>query len=205
MLLHSRFRRSFVASCATCATHGYSSILPGDLDRNQCHVVPLCRFDRTVRPRNRSSEDPVSLRGHEKSVCHDRFGYQQVFFLGLCWDHSHQRLVCFTSFRDGFGVLLFASIDLLQDLKWKHPCLRLKHFRQIGRRLCLSISCCYRFSKLVNINWGREGESCCFMAMCKVTPAFAAGSCRETTFISNLSWLILRNWYLWCSSITFLT
>ena len=36
-----------------------------------------------------------------------------------------------------------------------------------------------------------------------MTPAFAAGSCRETTFISNLLWLILRNWYLWCSLITF--
>lgn len=60
-------------------------------------------------------------------------------------------LVCFTSFRDGFGVSGFFYL-LLQDLKWKHPCLRLKHFRQIELRLCLSISCCYCVSKLVNIN-----------------------------------------------------
>lgn len=72
--------------CFTVVSEGHllphvqlMAILPGDSDRNQCHVVPLCRFDRTVRPRNRSSEDPVSLRGQENSVFHNRFGYQLVF------------------------------------------------------------------------------------------------------------------------------
>ena len=135
-LLYSRCCTVSVATCATCATHGFSS------ERLQ---RPLCRFDRTVRPRNRSSEDPVSLRGHENSVCHDQIGHQ----------HNLPSRTSFDSFVSVFEMdfgSVASSIDLLQDLKWKHPCLRLKHSRQIALRLCLLVSCCYCFSLLVNIN-----------------------------------------------------
>ncbi len=70
-----------------------------------------------------------------------------------------QRLALFASpvFDMDLGSVA-SSIDRLQDLKWKHPCLRLKHSWQIAFRLCLLVSCCYCFSKLVNINQGRSQQ-----------------------------------------------
>ena len=134
-----------ISCCFTAVSEGH--LLPHvelvqlmcNAGRNQCHVAPLCRFDRTIRPRNRSSEDPVSLRGHKTSVCHDRFGYQQVFpFWHFVETIPIKGSFVSPVFKMDLGSF-YLHLSMLQDLKWKHPCLRLKHFRQIGLRLCLSV------------------------------------------------------------------